>query len=381
MQDIKYGRVVHRREDFRLTQGRGLYAADLSLDGMTHAVFVRSPHAHARIKAVDTAAARKAGDVVAVFTAADLDADGVRDCSLPAKMKRPGGAEASETPRPPLVRDCVRFLGEPVAMVVAKSLAAARDAAELVNVDYEPMPAVATIVEATAKGAATVWDSAADNIAYHWSKGDPAEIEQALQASHHVVRLTFTSSRVSANPMEPRSAVAHVGKDGRPTLHASYQSPHNLRDALATMFGMEKNALRVVATDVGGSFGMKSGLVREESIVFWAARKLKRPVKWVADRSEAFLSDEHARATSRSTLRSDSTSAAISPRCASAIASTSAPIFRRARVRRSTISVASPASIARRKFSAKPPASSQTPRRRRRTVAPAGPMRPMPSSG
>jgi carbon-monoxide dehydrogenase large subunit len=295
MQDIKYGRVVHRREDFRLTQGRGIYAADVSLDGMTHAVFVRSPHGHARIKAIDTAAARKAGDVVAVFTAADLDADGVRDCSLPAKMKRPGGAEASETPRPPLVRDFVRFLGEPVAMVVAKSLSAARDAAELVDVDYEPLPAVATIAEATAKGATAVWDSAADNVAYHWSKGDAAEIEQALQASHHVVRLTFTSSRVSANPMEPRSAVAHLDKDGRPTLHASYQSPHNLRDALATMFGMEKNALRVVATDVGGSFGMKSGLVREESIVFWAARRLKRPVKWVADRSEAFLSDEHAR--------------------------------------------------------------------------------------
>jgi carbon-monoxide dehydrogenase large subunit len=295
MQDIKYGRVVHRREDFRLTQGRGLYAADVSLDGMTHAVFVRSPHAHARIKTIDTAPARKASDVVAVFTAADLDADGVRDCSLPAKMKRPDGTEATHTLRPPLVRDCVRFLGEPVAMVIAKSLAAARDAAELVDVAYEPLPAVATITEATAKGAAAVWEETGDNVAYHWSKGDAADIEQALQASHHAVRLTFTSSRVSANPMEPRSAVGHVDKDGRPTLHVSYQSPHNLRDALATMFGMEKSALRVVATDVGGSFGMKSGLVREESIVFWAAKKLKRPVKWVADRSETFLSDEHAR--------------------------------------------------------------------------------------
>jgi carbon-monoxide dehydrogenase large subunit len=295
MQDIKYGRVVHRREDFRLTQGRGLYAGDVTLDGMTHAVFVRSPHAHARIKAIDTQAAKTAKDVVAVFTAADLDADGVRDYSLPTKMQRPGGVEVTETPRPPLVRDQVRFLGEPVAMVIAKSLTAARDAAELVNVDYEPLPAVATVAEATARDAAVVWEATADNVAYHWSRGDAADIGQTLQASHHVASLTFVSSRVSANPMEPRSAVGHVDKDGRPTLHVSYQSPHNLRDALATMFGMEKSALRVVATDVGGSFGMKSGLVREESIVFWAAKKLKRPVKWVADRSEAFLSDEHAR--------------------------------------------------------------------------------------
>jgi carbon-monoxide dehydrogenase large subunit len=182
MQDIKYGRVVHRREDFRLTQGRGLYAGDVALDGMTHAVFVRSPHAHARIKAVDTAAAKQAKDVVAIFTAADLDADGVRDYSLPTKMQRPGGGEVTETPRPPLVRDRVRFLGEPVVMVIAKSLTAARDAAELVDVDYEPLPAVATVTEATSKGAAAVWDAMADNVAYHWSKGDAADIDQTLQA-------------------------------------------------------------------------------------------------------------------------------------------------------------------------------------------------------
>lgn len=295
MQDIKYGRLVHRREDFRLTQGRGLYAGDVALADMNHVVFVRSPHAHAKIKSVDVDAAKTATDVVAVFTAADLDADGVPDYSLPTKMQRPGSVEVTETPRLPLVRDRVRFLGEPVAMVIAKSLSAARDAAELVNVDYEELPAVATVTEAIAPGATSVWEAMPDNIAYYWSKGDAAELERTLQASHHVVRLTSISSRVSANPMEPRSAVGHVDGDGRPTLHVSYQSPHNLRDALAAMFGLEKSALRVVATDVGGSFGMKSGLLREESLVFWAARKLRRPVKWVADRSESFLSDEHAR--------------------------------------------------------------------------------------
>ncbi|MDQ8730954.1 xanthine dehydrogenase family protein molybdopterin-binding subunit [Bradyrhizobium sp. LHD-71] len=295
MQDIKYGRVVHRREDFRLTQGRGLYAGDVALKNVNHVVFVRSPHAHARIDAIDTVAARQATDVVAVFTAADLDADGVRDYNLPTKLQRPGGVEVTETPRPPLVRDRVRFLGEPVAMVIAKSLDAARDAAELVDVTYQAFPAAATVAEATADRAPAVWEMMPDNVAYHWSKGDAADVERALKDSHHVARLVSISTRVSANPMEPRSAVGYVDKDGRPTLHVSYQSPHNLRDALAAMFGMEKTALRVVATDVGGSFGMKSGLVREESIVFWAAKKLRLPVKWVADRSEAFLADEHAR--------------------------------------------------------------------------------------
>lgn len=295
MTDIKYGRVVHRREDVRLSQGRGLYATDVTREGMSHIVFVRSPHAHARIKAVDIEAARAADGVVAVLTAADLDVDGVRDYSLPTKMQRPGGFEMHETPRPALVRDRVRFLGEPVAMVIARTLTQARDAAELVNVDYDELPAVATVNEAVATGAPSLWDNAPDNVAYYWSKGDAKDIEEVLQASHHSVQLTFVSSRVSAMPMEPRAAVGYVDKDGRPTLHVSYQSPHNLRDALASMFGMEKTALRVVATDVGGSFGMKSGLVREESLVFWAAKKLKRAVKWVADRSEAFLSDEAAR--------------------------------------------------------------------------------------
>ena len=356
--------------------------ADVALDGMTHAVFVRSPHAHARIKAVDTTAAKTAKDVVAVFTAADLDADGVRDCSLPTKMQRPGGVEVTETPRPPLVRDRVRFLGEPVVMVIAKSLdrgARCRGARAAWTTSRcrrsRPLP------RPPAKGAATVWDAMADNVAYHWSRGDAADIEQTLQASHHVVQADLRPRRrVSANPMEPRSAVGHVDKDGRPTLHVSYQSPHNLRDALATMFGMEKTALRVVATDVGGSFGMKSGLVREESIVFWAAKKLKRPVKWVADRSEAFLSDEHARdieidAALGLDKRGHFTALRVSYRVnigAYLSARSASPIDNFGGI----------AGVYRTpKILGRPPASSRTPRRPRRIAAPAGPMRPTRSSG
>jgi len=295
MSDIKYGRSIVRREDVRLTQGKGLYAADVDMPGMTHVAFVRSPHAHARIKSLNASAARGMSDVVAVLTAADLDADGVPDFNAPAAMKRPDGSEIHQSPRPLLVRDRVRFLGEPVAMVIGKSLAAARDAAEQVAIDYEVLPAVATVDEAAAPGAPALWNDAPDNIAFVWSKGSAADVEKALASSRHVTRLKSVSTRVSANPMEPRAAIGSVGADGRPTLHVSYQSPHNLRDLLATMFSMDKAALRVVASDVGGSFGMKSGLVREEAAIFWAAKRLKRPVKWVADRSESFLSDEHAR--------------------------------------------------------------------------------------
>jgi carbon-monoxide dehydrogenase large subunit len=293
--DIKFGRSVRRREDFRLTQGRGRYAADIKQDGMVYAVFLRSPHAHANISGIDAAAAIEMPGVVAVLTAADLIADGVTDYALPAAMKRPDGGDVKESPRPLLVRERVRYLGEPVAMIVAKTLVAAHDAAEVVQVDYEVLPAIATVDEAIAPGAPAVWEKFSDNVAYYWSKGDAAEIEKALSASHHVTRLKSRVSRVVAMPMEPRSAIGSIGEDGRPTLHASHQSPHNLRDVLAAMFQLDKTALRVVASDVGGSFGMKSGLLREEAAVFWAARRLKRPVKWVADRSETFLSDEHAR--------------------------------------------------------------------------------------
>jgi carbon-monoxide dehydrogenase large subunit len=188
----------------------------------------------------------------------------------------------------------VRFLGEPVAMVLATSKLIAIDAAELVEVDYEPLPAVTGVDTALAKGAPAVWDAFPDNQAFFWSKGDEVDVEATLKASHHVAKITSHSTRVSANAMEPRAATG-VTEDGKLTLYISHQSPHQMRDILATQLGLEKTDVRVVCADVGGSFGMKSGPLREEALVLWATKRLKRPVRWIADRSESFLSDEHAR--------------------------------------------------------------------------------------
>lgn len=295
MEEIQFGRSVPRREDDRLLKGQGRFVDDVRHAGALHAVFVRSPYASARVGAIDGSAARSHAGVVAVLTGAELDADGVNATPVPYKLPQGDGSFAVETPRPLLVRDRVRFVGEPVAMVLADSLLAAQDAAESVAVEYEDLPAVADLPAATAPGAALVWDDRPGNVAFHWKRGDFAAVDAALGASHHVTRLASRVSRVGAMPLEPRAALAYVGEDGRPVLHASHQSPHQLRDNLAQVFGLAQDALRVIVQDVGGSFGMKAGPVREELLVFWAARRLRRAVRWTAARTEAFVSDEHAR--------------------------------------------------------------------------------------
>jgi carbon-monoxide dehydrogenase large subunit len=262
---------------------------------MAYAAMVRAPHAHARIVSIDTQAARAGVGVVAVLTARDAAADGLGDYLSTVDHKGPGGRSAPKTPRPFLVGDVVRFAGEPVAMVVADSLDLARDAAEAVVVEYEPRPAVANAPAALAAGAPAIWEDAPDNIAFVWSKGDAAELDAALKASHHVTSLSSVVSRVAAMPIEPRAAVGVVSPDGRLILHASHQTPFNLRRLLAAAFQAPPEKVRVIVGDVGGSFGMKGGLMREDALVLWAARRLGRPVRWASDRAEAFLSDEHAR--------------------------------------------------------------------------------------
>lgn len=294
MQEIQFGGSLPRREDDRLLTGQGQYVDDLAHAGVLHAVFVRSPHASARVGAIDRGEALAQPGVVAVLTAADFAADGIAP-PAPFRFAQGDGSFAEETPRPLLVGERVRCLGEPVAMVLADSLQAAQDAAERVLVDYEDLPAVATLEAARAAAAPLVWDERPGNLAFHWKRGDFAQADAALAASHHVTRLVARVSRVGALPLEPRAALAYVGADGRPVLHASHQSPHMLRDSLAQFFHLERPALRVIVQDVGGSFGMKAGPLREELLVFWAARRLRRAVRWTAARTEAFLSDEHAR--------------------------------------------------------------------------------------
>jgi len=287
-----------RREDARLVRGQGVYADDLKLADALHCAFVRSPFASARIRSVDLEGARALPGVVAVLSAADFEADGWVDCAQPLRFPQGDGTVAEETVRPFLVRDRVRFVGEPVVMVIGTDAIAAQDGAEAVVVDYEELPAVADVDGALAEGAPLLWDNRPGNIGFDWRGGAHADqVEVALATSAHRIRLRSPVTRVTAMPMEPRSAAAWIGDDGRPVWHLSHQNPHQIRNAVAPLFKLDPKSLRVVTTDVGGSFGMKSGVQREEVLVLWAALRLKRGVRWTASRSESFLADEHARDT------------------------------------------------------------------------------------
>lgn len=288
------GKPLRRREDARLLTGQGNYAADARHPDMLVAVLVRSPHAHADVARIDTTAARAMPGVVGVFTQADLGDVG----SIPGGIgfPRPDGGPAPKTDRALLAGERVRFVGEPVALVVAETRGAALQAAEAVVVDYQERKVVTDPIAAMQPGAPAVWDDVPDNIGFLWKRGDAARTDQALHDAAHVTKLQFFVSRVTANSMEPRGAWAEIGADGRLVLHASIQSPFPLRNGLAqNNFHLEPTDIRVLPGDVGGSFGMKSGVQQEYVLVCWAARKLGRPVRWIADRTEGLLTDEQAR--------------------------------------------------------------------------------------
>ena len=287
-------RSVRRREDVRLLTGKGNYSADPHPDRMLHAVLVRSHHAHAAIGDIDTTAARAIPGVVAVFTAADLT--DVAPIPGGIGFPRPDGSPAPKTDRPLLAADRVRFVGEPVAVVLAETIDAGKDAAEAVMVDYHELPLVTDAIAAMEPGAPKVWDDVPDNIGFLWKRGDAEATDTALRSAAHVARLQFTVSRVTANTMEPRGAWAEVGADGRMVMHAAHQSPYNLRNGMANgNFNIKPTDIRVLTADVGGSFGMKSGVQAEYALVAWAARRVGRPVRWISDRTEGFLTDEQAR--------------------------------------------------------------------------------------
>ena len=285
---------IRRREDERLLTGKGNYAADGKRDGMLVAVLVRSPHAHAAFGSVDTTAARTVPGVVGVYTSADLTDVG----PIPGGIgfPRPDGGPSAKTDRTLLASNRVRFVGEPVALVVAETKGAALEAADAVLVDYRALPVVTDPLAAVQPGAPAVWDEVPDNIGFLWKRGDADRTEQALRDAAHVTRLQFTVSRVTANSMEPRGAWAEVGADGRLVLHPSIQSPYPLRNGLANNnLKVEPKDIQVLVGDVGGSFGMKSGVQQEYALVCWAARKFNRPVRWISDRTEGLLTDEQAR--------------------------------------------------------------------------------------
>src|SRR5215470_4162263 len=289
------GQSVRRREDPRLLQGDGRYSDDVNLPRQLYAVIVRSPHAHARIRGIDTSAALKAEGVTAVLTGDDLAADGVGNLPSDGGRKRRDGSAAFATPRPALARGRVRHVGDPVALVVAESVEQAMDAVDLLRIDYEPLPAVASAADALRAGAPSVWDEAADNVAFVWESGNRDAVARAFEGAAHVTRLDFVITRVAAAPMEPRGAVGEYDRrTGRYTLYTGIQGPHLLRTMLAErVFKVPQSHVHVVTGEVGGSFGMKSGLYPEPALVLWAARRLGRPVKWTSDRREGFVSDEH----------------------------------------------------------------------------------------
>src|ERR1700733_11011476 len=249
---------VRRLEDYRLLTGRGNYAADAAPAGLATAVFVRSPYAHARIERIDRAAACAMAGVLGVYVGADLT--DVAPIPGGIGFPRPDGSPAPKTDRPLLAADRVRFVGEPVAVVLAETIDAGKDAAEAVMVDYHELPLVTDAIAAMEPGSPKVWDDVPDNIGFLWKRGDAEATDAALQSAAHVARLQFTVSRVTANTMEPRGAWAEIGPDGRMVMHAAHQSPYNLRNGMANgNFNIKPTDIRVLTADVGGSFGMKAG--------------------------------------------------------------------------------------------------------------------------
>jgi aerobic carbon-monoxide dehydrogenase large subunit len=287
------GQSLKRVEDVRLLRGEGRFHHDVNLPGQVHMAVVRSTHAHARLRGIDSAAARGAPGVIAVFTGADVD--GLSTMKMTLKRKRPDGSPMFAPPHRGLTQDRVRYVGDPIALVIASTAAQAADAAELLRVDYEPLPAVTCTADAI--GGPAVWDECPDNISNLFEVGDRTGTEAAFATAAHVVCRRYVITRVHAQYMEPRGAlgVYDPGED-RYTLRADVQYPHRVRNALATnIFQVPEHQIRVIAGDIGGAFGTKGWQYPEHRLTLWAARKLGRPVKWACERREAIPADEHAR--------------------------------------------------------------------------------------
>src|SRR5262245_59428564 len=298
------GKPVRRREDPRLITGAGCYTDDVNLPGQAYAAMVRSPHAHARIVHIDAAPALATPGVLAVLTGSDLVADGLKAIShrpVPTNphevpLKSPDGSTFFVAESLPLPVDRARFAGEPVAMVVAETALAARDGAERVAVEWEPLSAVVTSADATAAGAVAVWDACACNIAVETQAGDAAATAAAFVRAAHVVTLDSRINRVTGVPMEPRAAVGDLdASTGRYTVYAGSGGSWRIRDAIAVALGVPAESVRVIARDVGGSYGTRNPCYPEYPLVAWAAKRVRRPVKWTGDRRESLISDCHAR--------------------------------------------------------------------------------------
>ena len=290
------GASVRRKEDWRFLTGAGRYIDDISLPGEAYAAFVRSPHAHARIRAIDATAALALPGVLAVFTGQDLAAAGVGTLGPILVLHGKDGRKMVEPQRRPLSIGKVAYVGEPVAMAIAVGRHRARDAAEAVPVDYQPLAAVADTAAAAQPGAALIWDEAPGNVCCTVAFGDAAATANAFATADHVTRLDLINNRVASNPMELRASIAaYESERAQFVLTTTCQSPHIFQDLVAETLGLELRQLRVVSHDVGGGFGTRGGPTGEEIALVWAAGALGRPVRWTCDRGEGFLSEAPAR--------------------------------------------------------------------------------------
>jgi len=297
MGDNGIGASVRRKEDQRFLTGKGNYTDDINRPGQLHAYLKRSDRPHARINSINIAAAQAAPGVVAVFTGADMAADNIGGLPCGWQIHNKDGSPMAEPPHPVLAQGKVRHVGDPIAVVIAETRQQAKDAAELLDIDMTDLPAVATMAAAQAGGAATVHDDVAGNICYDWHLGDKAITDAAFASAHKVVRLELENNRLIPNAMEPRAAVGEFdAATGDYTLFTTSQNPHVIRLLMgAFVLHIPEAKLRVVAPDVGGGFGSKIYHYAEEAIVTWASAKVKRPVKWTAERTESFMSDAHGR--------------------------------------------------------------------------------------
>lgn len=286
-----------RKEDARFLTGTGHYVDDISRPGQAYAAFVRSPHAHAKLNEVDTSKAAKAPGVIGVFTGDDLAADGIGGLICGWTVTDKNGDPMKAPPHPALAQGKVNYVGDHVAIVIADTLSEARDAAELVNVDYEVLTANVDTDAADADGTPQIHDDVPNNMSYDWELGDQAAVDEAISKAAHVTTLEIINNRLIPNAIEPRAAVGEYDRASESfTLYTTSQNPHVARLVLSAFCQVApENKLRVVAPDVGGGFGSKIFIYAEETVCTWASKKVGRPVKWTGDRSEAFLSDAHGR--------------------------------------------------------------------------------------
>jgi len=291
------GAAVRRKEDQRFVTGKGHYTDDVSRPGQCHAYFLRSPHAHAKIKNIDSEAAAAMPGVLAVLTGADLAADKIGNLICGWMITSKDGSQMKMAPHPAIAHAKTNYVGDPVAVVVAETLPQAKDAAEKVKVDYDLLPALSDPAKAQDQGAPQIHEVAPRNTIYQWHLGDAKAVEAAFKTARHVTKLDFINNRLVPNAIEPRAAIGEYDAGSESlTLWNTTQNPHVARLVMSAFVGLApEHKLRVIAPDVGGGFGSKIFIYPEEVVCLWAARKIDRPIKWVAERSEAFLTDAHGR--------------------------------------------------------------------------------------